>query len=270
MPMIQGDMPVGFDGWWILSGLLLIPYLICGVWLLHLRFRARIDIGPRYEALTAAAIVLFFAFEIGLLKAWLSPHPLQLMLSFIGLFSSAIALYGHVAISLASRLVVDIVMPGPLDYSHEPQYGAAEGFERQGDYAAAANEYMVLAKMFPKESKATLRVADNLMKLHRLEEAAEWFQRGLTLLATPEQSLPVTNRLFELYYRGLDRQEDARVVLVAYVERFPASEYAESVKKRLYRLEEAREEEALTAFVPPDEPEPASSPEDPGEDSESE
>jgi tetratricopeptide (TPR) repeat protein len=263
MSMMNGDMPVGFDGWWILSGLLLIPYLVCGVWLLRLRFRDRIDIGRRYEALTAGALLLFFAFEVGILKAWLSPRPAQLILAAIGLFSSAIALYGHVAISLASRLVVDIVMPGPLDHSNEPQYGAAEGFEQQGDYQEAANEYRALARMFPKESKATLRVADNLMKLRQFDEAAEWFERGLALLSTPEQSLPITNRLFEIYHRALERPEEARAVLDNFLKRFPNSEYAGSVRKRLHRLDETVADRPVEAFVPP---EPASSQEPPDED----
>ena len=268
MSMMHGDMPVGFDGWWILSGLLLIPYLICGVWLLHLRFRARVDIGRRYEALAAAALLLFFAFEVGTLKAWLSPRPGQLILAVISLFSSAAALYGHIAISLASRLVVDIVMLGPLDHSSEPQYGAAEGFEQQGDYQAAANEYKALARMFPKESKATLRVADNLMKVRQFEEAAEWFERGLALLSTPEQSLPITNRLYEIYHRALDRPDEARAVLSTYLERFPTSEYAGSVRKRMLRADEASTDRPAVPLRPPvaaRPPEPPSSEEPPDE-----
>ncbi|MEA3365673.1 MAG: tetratricopeptide repeat protein, partial [Candidatus Hydrogenedentes bacterium] len=138
--------------------------------------------------------------------------------------------------SLGSHILVDAVMPSGTPVSHVPKYGAAEGFEEKGDYEAATREYMAIARMFPKEAKASLRAGDNLMKLDRPQEAVLWLKRGLNSLSDAEESLRVVNRIAEIYLRQLDRPEDAVEIFQKYLRRFPESEYAESVHRRLARL----------------------------------
>jgi tetratricopeptide (TPR) repeat protein len=216
--------------------LLLIPYLLWGVYLLRQRLTRRVELSVRIEALTLALLAIFLVLELALLKAWLGKTPLNLILASLGLIVSGMALYGPVAVSFASHVLVDMIMPSGHWSEHEPQYGGAEALENQSDFEGAAREYMALARMFPREAKAALRAGDNLMKLGRTEQAVEWFERGIELLPSAQERLPVTNRLFEIYYRRLDRPGDARRVLKAYLERYPDAEYAGSVECRLKRL----------------------------------
>jgi tetratricopeptide (TPR) repeat protein len=154
----------------------------------------------------------------------------------LGLLASLLALYGPMLMSLGSHVLVDAVMPSGTPVSHTPKYGAAEGFEQKGDYEAAAREYMAVARMFPKESRASLRAGDNLMKLDRPEEAVLWLKRGLNFLTDAEESLRVVNRIAEIYLRRLERPEEAKEVFQAYLERYPDAEYAASVRRRLALL----------------------------------
>ena len=95
--------------------------------------------------------------------------------------------------------------------------------------------------MFPGDQTSVLRAGDNLMKIGRAEEAVVYFERGLGLLRSPEQSLPLVNRLAEAYAKKLGRPEDAIRVLGAFVERFPGAEHTEAVQRRLERLRSQRE-----------------------------
>ncbi|MBN2307391.1 MAG: hypothetical protein JXR94_00380 [Candidatus Hydrogenedentes bacterium] len=236
MGSVLDTTPVGFDIWSVLSGLLLIPYLLWGVYLLRHRLSVTAEIGPRVEAATLGALVIFFMFEFSLLKAWLGNDPLRLILASLGLIGSGMALYGPMAVSFSSYVFTELLMPRGYWASDEPRYGVAEGLEQIGDFEGAAREYIALGNMFPKQARAALRAGDNLMKVGREEAAAEWFERGIANLNSPDEALPVVNRLAELYSRKLERPEDARRVLEAYVERYPDGEYAESVRARVQRL----------------------------------
>jgi len=221
---------------WIICGLLLIPYLCWGVYLLKVRFQRQEELSVAGEALTFLGLILFLIIEFSFLNLWLRNSPLILILAVVGLLASVLALYGPMLISLGSHMLVDAVMPSGAPQSHTPRYGAAEGFEQKGNYEAAAREYMAVARMFPKEAKASLRAGDNLMKLDRPEEAVLWLRRGLNCISDAEESLRVVNRIAEIYLRRLNRSEDAIEAFNGYIERFPESEYVETVKKRLGRL----------------------------------
>jgi tetratricopeptide (TPR) repeat protein len=225
---------------WAIFGLLLIPYLMWGVYALrHTLIRGAV-LRPRIEAITLAALVIFFAVEFHLLSLWLGNRQLQLLFAAFCLFASGLALYGPMAVSLATHVLVDQVMPAHKHAVEEPDYGAGEACERLGDFDRAAEEYAVVARMFPQDSTASLRTADNLMKLSRPEEAVEWFERGLSNLDSPERSLSISNRLFEIYRTRLNQPEKARGVLQAYLDKFPDAEYAHSVRARLDRLDDSQ------------------------------
>lgn len=221
---------------WIISGLMLIPYLCWGVYLLKVRFQYQAEISVAVEVLTFLGLIIFLIIEFAFLNMWLSDSPLIFILAMLGLLSSLLALYGPMLMSLGSHILVDAVMPSGVPVSHTPKYGAAEGFEQKGDYEAATREYMAIARMFPKESKASLRAGDNLMKLDRPEEAVLWLKRGLNCLSEAEESLRVVNRIAEIYLHRLNEPDEAIDIFQSYLERFPDAEYAESVKRRLARL----------------------------------
>ena len=228
---------MGFGGG-ILSGLLLIPYFGWGIYTLRLRYRFHEDLAPALEGISLGVVALFYVCEVFLLKVSLGHMGVYLVFAILGLFVSGAALYGPMLISFLSRLLVDLIIPDERSKIHEPQYGLAEALERDGDYEAALGEYLVIARIFPKDAKVLVRVADNYAKLDRFEEAAQWFERAIKLLDLPEKSLAVTNRLCEIYSRQLDRPQDAVRVLEAYLDRFPEAEYAPAVRKRLERLKE--------------------------------
>jgi len=243
LPLEDPSSPalVGFDPPWIVAGLLLIPYLVWGVYLLRLRLAEHVEIKPTVEIATVVAVIAYLGFQYFLLKTWLAPTPWKLLLATTALAISGAALYGHVVISLGSLLLVEMVMPAEVSAPQQPRYGAAEACERGGDFEGAAREYVAILRMFPKDATSALRAGDNLMKLDRFEEAVQHFEQGLALLESEERSLPVTNRLVEIYIRNLEQPEEARRVLGSFLDRFPQSERAEAVRARLQRIEEAPE-----------------------------
>ncbi|MBI5091992.1 MAG: hypothetical protein HZB26_06050 [Candidatus Hydrogenedentes bacterium] len=222
----------------IVSLVLLVPYFGWGIFTLRFRYRFHEELNPSIEAVTLLTVCVFYAFEWWLLRAWMASFPIYLIFAALGLLVSGAALYGPMFISLLSHILVDLVMPVGESDSLEPKYGPAESLERQGDYEGAIQEYYIIARIFPKDPTTPIRIADNFMKLGRTPEAAPWFERGLNLLSSPEKSLPITNRLCEIYLKHLDKPQEVPRLLSAYLDRYPNAEYADSVRERLKRLTE--------------------------------
>jgi tetratricopeptide (TPR) repeat protein len=220
----------------VVSVVVLVPYVGWGIYMLRQHLHCPDDINPVVEIATVLALFLFYGLEMALLTLWLRRLPIQYLLAILGLMASGAALYGLTIISLFSRLVVDVLMPSGRAPVHEPRYAPAEALERRGDFEGAVKEYMVIARIFPRDSTTAIRIGDNLMKLNRPEEAAMWFERGLQSLDSPQKSLLVTNRLFEIYCRRLGRQEDAARVLEAYLQKYPSTDYVNSVRERLSQI----------------------------------
>ncbi len=221
---------------WVLSGLLLIPYLTWGIFLLRQRLVYRVELDRAIETFTIAALVFFFIFEFTLLKMYLGNSPVKLVFSTLGLVASGLALYGPLLMSFGSHFVIDLIMPAGRFDPSVPQYGAAAGCELRGDFEAAAREYATIARMFPRDTHAPLRAADNYMKLDEVESALPFFVQGLRNTGTSAEALRISNRLFEIYQRKLNDPDKARAVLESFIERFPDGEYADSVRSRLERL----------------------------------
>lgn len=218
----------------LLAWLLMIPYLAWGIYALIVRFRWREELQFPLKIATVVALFLFYIVEIRLIIIN-DTEPVNFVFAIAGLMISGAALYGPLTVSLLSHMMVNLVMPASQPVCHEPQYGAAEACERTGDYEGAVREYIALARMFPKEPKILLRAGDNLMKLGQLEDAAAWFERGLAALHSAERSLPVVNRLHDIYSRHLNWPDKARHVLEGYLEKYPDSEYSALVRARLSR-----------------------------------
>lgn len=221
----------------ILSAVLFIPFAGWGIYTLRLRYSLQVDIKPSIEVFTAIGLVLFYTFELTLLKSAAPPMSSYFILAVLGLFASGAALYGPMMVSLASQALVDQMLPHERSATHEPNYAAAEAFERAGDYEEAIREYKAVARQFPRDAVPMVRIADNLVKRDELSLAAPWFESGLECLDSPDKNLSVTNRLAEIYARQLGRREDAVRVLRNFLERFPDSPYADSVRRRVESLE---------------------------------
>ncbi len=217
--------------------ILLIPFLGWGIYTLHVRFKRKEELNPLVEGATLVGVILFLALELALLRASLGHLVGFQVAAALGLFLAAGALYGHIVLSLLSHAFVGMFLPSGHNTPQTPKYGAAEALEQQGDYEGAVAEYEAVARTFPKDPKAALRIGDNLVRLGRAEEAAPWFERAFEHMTSPEKCVSVAFRVFEIYQRQLDRPEDARRLLERYLERFPDSKHAEAVQRKLERLE---------------------------------
>ena len=229
------------DALFVISVILLIPYFAWGVYTLVKRFQHHEELNPIVEIITVAALVVYYAIELALLRASLGPANVYLFLSAAGLFLSGLALYGHILVSLLSNLAVGVFMPTGRRDLNQPLYGAAEAREQQGDYEGAASEYRVIARTFPKDPKAAIRLGDVLVRLGRPEEAADWFEKGLANLDSPDESLSIAFRLSEIYDRELKRTEDAKQVLKRYLESYPETQFASSIEQRLERIKNRKQ-----------------------------
>lgn len=218
--------------------LFLVPYVGWGLYTLRLRYRYHEELPLRTEAVTVGAILIFYLVELYLLKWSLASAPVLMIFTMLGLFVSGAALYGPLGVSFFSRLVVDLVMPAERSKTREPRYAPAEALERQCDYAGALNEYLVIARVFPRDPTVLTRIADMHMKLEQPQEAVRWFERALVCIDSAEKSLNVTNRLCTIYTRQLGRSDEAQRLLAEYVDKFSDTPYAVSVRERLNRLRE--------------------------------
>jgi tetratricopeptide (TPR) repeat protein len=218
--------------------LFLVPYVGWGFYTLRLRYRYHEELPLYTEAITVGVILVFYLVELYLLKWSLEEVPVFMMFAMLGLFVSGAALYGPLGVSLFSRLLVDLVMPAERSKTHEPRYSPAEALERQADYAGALSEYLVIARIFPRDATVLTRIGEMHMKLERPEEAVRWFERALVCIDSAEKSLNVTNRICTIYSRQLGSPHETLRLLAEYIEKYPDTPYAVSVRERLERLKE--------------------------------
>ena len=169
------------------------------------------------------------------------------------MFVAVLALYGHMVISLTSRIIVDIVVPGDDPAPDQPRLGPAEYLEHCHDYESALGEYLVIGRIYPRNPVIHVRIADNLLRLSRPEEAVTWLKRALEYLDSADKSLPVTTRLCEVYGRHLHAPDEARGVLDQYLEQYPDAPETALVREHLAQLEGAGAAGALPGLVRLDE-----------------
>ena len=217
----------------------MLPFFVWGVYTLRVRFRYHDDFAPMVEVLTLLGVTVFLGVETVMLRTWMTNTPVLYLFTILGLLVSSAALYGSMMVSVASHIMVNMVLPGEPRDPSSPHFAPAEALERIGDYDSALQEYMVMARIFPKDGSTATRIANCLIRLDRLAEASKAFERALTLIEDEEPSLRVTNRLVEIYERKMDRPDDAARVLQLYIENFPHAERIQSVRERLGRLRQS-------------------------------
>ena len=116
----------GFDVAWILSGLLLVPYLVWGIYLLRLRLTKHVEFDRTVETFTVAGLVFFYLFQFDLLNTWLKGHPLAFMAAVVGfgfpgaLIAALILFLGHGLniIMSAMSIIVHGVRLNVLEFSN--------------------------------------------------------------------------------------------------------------------------------------------------------
>jgi len=222
-----------------ISVLLMLPFFGWGVHLLRQRYLLHREILMRVEVYSLLGVLAFQMIQLTLIRVWMGEVGAFYAFTALSLAAASTALYGPTLISVVSQEIVNLMHPPHENRNDEPNFNLAEGLESRGDLEGALREYMVTARIFPKDSETAFRVGHVLIELQRHEDAAHSFERGLHQSADPERALLATNRLSDLYKERLARPDDAARTLQAYLDRYGDSPRAELVSRKLARLRSA-------------------------------
>ncbi len=214
---------------------LLIPFFGWGIYLLRRRFLYFEESTVTLEVLTVFFVGFFFWVETLVLRQALTGQLLLYLAAILGLSMAGFALYAHVFISLLSRVVVDMVAPGQDTAVDQPRFGPVDALERQGDYDAALGEYLVLARIYPRNVEVLSRTANIHVVLERPAEAAEWYLRARKRAVRADDALEAVNSLCRLYDNELALAEKAEYQLARFIRDFPDSPDVDIVRDRLSR-----------------------------------
>lgn len=234
-----------------ISLLLLAPYLGWGVYALRVRYQFHEELSATVEVVTLVALMAYYGLELLVLDRWLTADPIVYLFTVLAFAISGTALYGHIFISVASRILVDAIIPNDDLNTAGPRFSPAEELERRGDFEGALQEYLVIARIYPKDPATSLRVAGVYAELRRPAEAALWFERALTRVDDAERALTIANRLCGLYDEDLGQPENAIRTLERFVEKFPVSEFSDRVRLRLVRRKHVAAAPAHEGDLPP-------------------
>lgn len=218
----------------IISLGLLIPFFGWGVYTLRARYQHHEEMHRFAEWGTVAAALTVFAVEMSLLRAWMT-DPWLYAGTALGLALAMVALYGHVMISVASSVFVEALMPNMDSVADTPQFGPAEALERMGEYDSALQEYLVIARIFPRDTETSIRIAKLLLKVDRVEESVKAYERAFNIAREEDQALGIANRLNDLYRDRLGAPDKGEAILKKFLKRYPQSKRTESVVRRMGR-----------------------------------
>lgn len=220
----------------VVTVILMIPFLAWGIYLLRERYLLHHELAFRVEIYSLMGVIAFLSVQLILIKVWMGDVSAFYAFAALSLAAASTALYGPTLVSVVSQEIVNLMHPPHDQRSEEPNFSLAEGLEARGDYEGALREYMVMARIFPKDPETAFRVGHVLIEIERFEDAALSLERGLHQSADPERALLATNRLSDLYRDRLGKTDDAARTLQAYLDRYGDSPRAELVIRKLERL----------------------------------
>ena len=231
---------------------LLIPFMALGIHALRRRFVYHDEWGMARQAVLLIYALITTAIEIETIRAEMREAPEYLIFASLGMLAATMALYGHIAVSFLSKLMVDMFLPGGEQAASQPRFGPAEALERLGDYQGALNEYYVLARIFPGRPEVMSRIAGALEALQSHEEAVYWLERALDAQDRPAEAASVLWRLLDLQEHRQARPDLAAEACASFLSRFPETAEAGAVRERQHHLlETARSTDKASATGPP-------------------
>lgn len=211
------------------AALNLLIFLVTGLWLLHRRIVGRADYSVGTQLLILLWALLTCGLEMAALRGLRHMSPVLHIFSVLGLFTATVVLYGHHAVSLATRLLVDLVMAPNDSAEDRMRMGTAEALERGGDYAAAHQEYLAISRIFPGNGEIHARMADNLLRMGRDGEAADCLERAFCLAKSPQGALAHFLRLAGLLEKADIPSGRMDQLARRFLESFPGTEESEKV-----------------------------------------
>jgi tetratricopeptide (TPR) repeat protein len=234
----------------VFSIILLIPYLGWGIYTLRLRYQFHEELPVAVEVATLAGLLVYYAVEIFVFDRAMSNTPVLYVFTVLGFAISGTALYGHILISVVSRVLVDAVLPNDDLQTKGPRFGPAEVLERRGDFEGALQEYLVIARIFPKDPATSIRVGNTYAELKQPRDAVVWFERAMNRVDDADRALTIVNRLSALYDE-LNDAENAIVSLENFLKKFPTSEFSDRVRLRVARRRQLPSEPKREEDLPP-------------------
>lgn len=203
-------------------------FVAFGIWSLHKRFQKFEEWSFSTQLFVLLGVAIFYLIEIQSLSILLKESVVQFIFALLGLLVAGLALYGHIVVSVTSRMLVEVLVPDNPAAATIPRTGPAEALERHQDWEGALNEYYILARMYPRNAMLCIRAANNLVRLNRNEEAVAWFQRAIKYTDKPEDNLAIVRRLCDTL-ETLNQPEKINEALRTFAERFPEQGDAKSV-----------------------------------------
>ena len=212
-----------------------MPFFGWAIFLLRRRFLYYEESTLALEMATSVFVGLVFWIETIVLKEALGGQVLLYIAAILGLSIAGFSLYAHVFISLISRLVVDIIAPGEDSALDHPRFGPVEALERAGDYEGALQEYLVLARIYPRNFEVLSRAARVQHALGNLVDAEAWYLRARKRAKRADDALEAANQLCRIYDDDLSQPEKADYQLARFIQDFPDSPDVSIVRDRLNR-----------------------------------
>lgn len=217
---------------YLMTALNMSVFVCFGIWSLRQRFRRYEEWAVRTQMIVLLAVLVFYVMEIMTLRLLLVGEPLYFMFALLGLVAAGLALYGHIAVSFLSRLMVELIVPDNPAARLTPRLGPAEMLEHEEDWEGALNEYYVLAHIYPGDALIYGRIANNLLRLERPGEAIKWFERALKHTSQPNDALVLLRRLWDACHI-VNEKERAREAVLRFAENYPDFEASALLLKQL-------------------------------------
>jgi len=189
--------------------------------------------------------------ELVQLKEWLKNYLLFYILSSLGLFVAATALYAQSFISLITTIILSFLQPGEESAPDIPRFGPAEILERQKDFTGALNEYFVLARIYPYNPSVHLRIANIYLKMNHPQDAMNWLKKSLQYLKKDEDIYLIVARYCDIAHKigDIDSESD---ILDFYLSQYPESTHAKSISERKKKLNQITTKEKNSLLIPMD------------------
>ncbi len=219
----------------IISSFLLGILFFWGVFLAYKRWIRRYEIPYWLDLLSLILMFIILGIELVQLRDWLRNFPLLYILTGLGLFIFASALYSQSLISILTTVFMSVIHPGEESAPDIPRFGPAEILERQGDWKGALNEYYILARIYPHHPSVHLRIANAYVKLNQPEEALLWLKKSLKYLKREEDLYLIVARFCDIAHDIQDVK--SYYEMIDYFSKlYPDSPHTQSILERKKRI----------------------------------